>query len=214
MRVVIADDSGLIREGLSRLLTEVGVEVVATLGDAEELRKVIAEHSPDVAIIDIRMPPTFTHEGARAALELRAEFPDLGILLLSQAMETTYVADLVRSSPRHLGYLLKDRVIDVSVLQDALRRVAAGETVIDSDLIALLLGNKTVADHVGRLSVREREVLELMAAGRSNKGIASHLFIDEKTVESHVSRILTKLDLPQEPDDSRRVLAVLTWLRR
>ncbi|MDT3442692.1 response regulator transcription factor [Pseudofrankia sp. BMG5.37] len=214
MRVVIADDSGLLRDGLERLLTEVGVEVAAKVADAAALLPAVQIHQPEVAIVDIRMPPTFTHEGARAALALRAAHPTIGILLLSQVIETTFVADLVRSSPRSLGYLLKDRIVNVSVLRDALRRIAAGETVIDPELIGLLMGNRAVAVQLARLTEREREVLDLMAAGRSNQGIASCLVIDTKTVESHVARILAKLDLPPAPDDHRRVLAVLTWLRR
>ena len=213
MRVVIADDSALLREGVARLLVEAGVDVVARVADAAALIDAVDEHRPDIAIVDIRMPPTHTHEGARAAVELREKYDDLGILLLSQSMETRYVTDLVRSHPRRIGYLLKDRVVEVDVLLDALGRVAAGELVLDPDVVAALLGQNDVIEQLGRLSAREREVLALMAEGRSNRGIGGQLFIDGKTVESHIASILTKLDLPPAGDDHRRVLAVLTWLR-
>lgn len=213
MRAVIADDSGLLREGLSRLLSEAGVNVVATAGDAGELGLAVDAHGPDVAIIDIRMPPTFTHEGARAAVELRQRHPDLAILLLSQSLESRYVADLLRAHPGRFGYLLKDRVVDVHVLVDALRAIVAGGTVLDPDVVAHLLGRNDLAEQLARLSGREREVLALMAQGFSNKAVAVALSIDPKTVESHVARIMTKLDLHQTPDEHRRVLAVLAWLR-
>lgn len=213
MRVVIADDSGLLRDGLSRLLVEAGVDVVATTGNAEELVTAVDEHLPDVAIIDIRMPPTYTHEGARAAAELRGRHKDLGILLLSQSLESRYVADLVRAHPGRFGYLLKDRVVDVDVLVQALHTIVAGGTVLDPDVVAHLLGRNDLADQLSRLSSREREVLALMAQGYSNKAVADALVIDLKTVESHIARIMTKLDLHQTPDEHRRVLAVLAWLR-
>lgn len=213
MRVVIADDSGLLRDGLSRLLVEAGVDVVATTGNAEELVTAVDEHLPDVAIIDIRMPPTYTHEGARAAAELRGRHQDLGILLLSQSLESRYVADLVRAHPGRFGYLLKDRVVDVDVLVQALHTIVAGGTVLDPDVVAHLLGRNDLADQLSRLSSREREVLALMAQGYSNKAVADALVIDLKTVESHIARIMTKLDLHQTPDEHRRVLAVLAWLR-
>lgn len=213
MRVVIADDSGLLRDGLSRLLVEAGVDVVATTGNAEELVTAVDEHLPDVAIIDIRMPPTYTHEGARAAAELRGHHKDLGILLLSQSLESRYVADLVRAHPGRFGYLLKDRVVDVDVLVQALHTIVAGGTVLDPDVVAHLLGRNDLADQLSRLSSREREVLALMAQGYSNKAVADALVIDLKTVESHIARIMTKLDLHQTPDEHRRVLAVLAWLR-
>jgi len=213
VRVVIADDSALLREGVARLLVEAGVDVVATAADAAALIEAVDEHRPDIAIVDIRMPPTHTHEGARAAVELREKHDDLGILLLSQSMETRYVTDLVRAHPRRIGYLLKDRVVEVDVLLDALRRVAAGEMVLDPDVVAALLGQNDVVGQLDRLSQREHEVLALMAEGRSNRGISHELHIDGKTVESHIASILTKLDLPPAGDDHRRVLAVLTWLR-
>jgi DNA-binding NarL/FixJ family response regulator len=213
MRVVIADDSALLREGVARLLIEAGVDVVARVADADALIVAVGEHRPDVAIVDIRMPPTHTHEGARAAVELRETYGQLGILLLSQSMETRYVTDLVRAHPRRIGYLLKDRVVEVAVLLDALERVAAGEMVLDPDVVSALLGQNDVSDQLARLSAREQEVLALMAEGRSNRGIGGQLVIDGKTVESHIASILAKLDLPPAGDDHRRVLAVLTWLR-
>ena len=213
MRVVIADDSGLLRDGLANLLTEAGVEVVARAADADQLIALVEEHRPDVAVVDIRMPPTFTHEGAKAALELRQRHPDLGILLLSQSLESRYVTDLARTQARGFGYLLKDRVTDVKVLLDALDSVDAGGTVLDPEVVSHLLGRNELADQLGRLSERERGVLELMAQGLSNRAIAERLVIDVKTVETHIARILTKLDLHQTPDEHRRVRAVLAWLR-
>lgn len=213
MRVVIADDSGLLRQGLTNLLTQAGVDVAGTAPDAEALVALVAETGPDVAIVDIKMPPTFTHEGARAAVELRSQHPELGILLLSQSLESRYVADLARESPRGFGYLLKDRVVDVGVLVRALETVDAGGTVMDPDVIAHLLGRQSLAAQLQRLSERERAVLELMAQGFSNAGIGERLVIETKTVESHVARIMAKLDLHQAPDEHRRVRAVLAWLR-
>jgi DNA-binding NarL/FixJ family response regulator len=213
VRVVIADDSGLLRQGLTSLLTEAGVEVVGTAPDAGTLVTLVAEVVPDVAVVDIKMPPTFTNEGARAAVELRARHPELGILLLSQSLESRYVADLARDSPQGFGYLLKDRVVDVAVLGGALETVVAGGTVMDPDVIAHLLGRQSLAAQLTRLSERERTVLELMAQGYSNAGIGERLVIETKTVESHVARIMAKLDLHQAPDEHRRVRAVLAWLR-
>jgi DNA-binding NarL/FixJ family response regulator len=213
VRVVIADDSGLLRDGLANLLTEAGVDVVGRAADADQLVALVGEHAPDVAVVDIRMPPTYTHEGARAALELRAEHPGLGILLLSQSLESRYVTDLARTHARGFGYLLKDRVADVRVLLDALGSVDAGGTVLDPEVVSHLLGRNELADQLARLSEREREVLALMAQGLSNKAIAQRLVIDVKTVETHIARIMTKLDLHQTPDEHRRVLAVLAWLR-
>jgi DNA-binding NarL/FixJ family response regulator len=213
VRVVIADDSALLRDGLANLLAAAGLEVLARAADADQLRAAVEEHLPDIAIVDIRMPPTFTHEGAKAALELRHRYPRLGILLLSQSLESRYVTDLARTHPRGFGYLLKDRVTDVKVLLDALVTIAAGGTVLDPDVVAHLLGRNELANQMARLSGRERDVLELMAQGLSNRAIAERLVIDVKTVETHVARILTKLDLHQTPDEHRRVLAVLAWLR-
>ena len=213
MRVVIADDSGLLRDGLASLLIEAGVDVVARAADAEQLLAMVDEHGPDVAVVDIRMPPTYTHEGARAALELRQRRPGLGILLLSQSLESRYVTDLARAHARGFGYLLKDRVTDVQVLLDALGTVVGGGTVLDPEVVSHLLGRNELADQLNRLSGREREVLQLMAQGLSNRAIADRLVIDVKTVETHIARIMTKLDLHQTPDEHRRVLAVLAWLR-
>lgn len=213
MRVVIADDSGLLRQGLTRLLSEAGVEVVGTAEDAEMLTALVDEVTPDVAVVDIKMPPTFTNEGAKAAVDLRARHPSLGILLLSQSLESRYVTGLARDSPQGFGYLLKDRVVDVAVLVGALQTVHAGGTVMDPDVIAHLLGRQSLAAQLERLSERERTVLELMAQGLSNAGIGERLVIETKTVESHIARILAKLDLHQSPDEHRRVRAVLAWLR-
>jgi DNA-binding NarL/FixJ family response regulator len=213
VRGVIADDSGLLRTGLAKLLTETGVEVCDTVGDADSLIAAVAAHEPDVAIVDIRMPPTFTHEGAKASVQLREERPDLGILLLSQSLESRYVADLVRAHPERFGYLLKDRVVDVRVLREAIESIAAGGTVLDPAVVSHLMGGQGVSDQLARLSERERSVLELMAQGKSNAAIAAALVIDLRTVESHIARIMTKLDLHPTAEEHRRVLAVLAWLR-
>ena len=212
MRVVIADDSVLWREGLSRLLEEAGVSSCALVGSVPELEAAVAEHRPEVAVVDIRMPPTWTHEGAEAAGRLRERWPDLGLLLLSQSVETRYAAALARSHPRGFGFLLKDRVLDVATLVDALAAVSSGGTVLDPDVVAGLLGRQDTRDRLAALSARERDVLALIAEGRSNSAIARRLVLGAKTVESHVASILTKLDLVEEPDDHRRVLAVLAWL--
>jgi DNA-binding NarL/FixJ family response regulator len=214
VRVVIADDSVLFREGLARLLAEADIETCAMAGDAEELERVVAEHRPDVALVDIRMPPTFTHEGARAAVRLRDHSAGLGILLLSQSLEGRYAAQLAQNHPKGFGYLLKDHVVDVATLVDAVDRVADGGTVLDPDVVTYLLGRHTARDHVAALTAREREVLALMAEGRSNAAIGRQLVLNERTVDSHISSILTKLDLLPQPDDHRRVLAVLAWLQR
>ena len=213
VRVVIADDSGLLRDGLASLLTEAGVEVVATAADADQLLALVDEHAPDVAVVDIRMPPTYTHEGAKAALELRQRQPGLGILLLSQSLESRYVTDLARTHARGFGYLLKDRVTDVQVLLDALTRSRPAAPCWTPRWSATCSAATSSPSSSARLSEREREVLELMAQGLSNRAIAERLVIDVKTVETHIARILTKLDLHQTPDEHRRVLAVLAWLR-
>lgn len=214
MRVVIADDSVLLREGLSRLLAEAGIDTCAAVGDADELESAVAEHDPDVALIDIRMPPTFTHEGALAAVRLRARSPELGILLLSQSIESRYATELARENPASFGYLLKDRVLDVATLVDAVERVASGGTVLDPEVVAHMLGRRSTRQRLEALSARERTVLGLMAQGRSNAAIGRELHINEKTVDSHISAIFTKLTLLPEPDDHRRVLAVLSWLQQ
>lgn len=213
MRVVIADDSALLREGLSRLLRESGVEVCETTPDAAGLIDAVRRTSPDVAIIDIRMPPTYTHEGAAAAIELRRDMPGLGILLLSQAVETHYAAQLLEEHAEHFGYLLKDRVLDVETLMDALRNVAAGGTVLDPEIVRHLMRRATAADPLRLLTDRERDVLALMAEGRSNSAIAHRLTVTLKTVESHIANIFSKLGLHGAQDDHRRVLAVLAALK-
>jgi DNA-binding NarL/FixJ family response regulator len=212
VRVVIADDSVLWREGLARLLAEAGVEPCALVGDAAALHDAVAEHRPDVALIDVRMPPTWSHEGAEAARRLRTDWPSLGLLLLSQAVESRYAAALARAHPNGFGYLLKDRVLDVATLAEALTAVATGGTVLDPDVVAGLLGRRQTEDRLAALSAREREVLALIAQGRSNSAIARDLVLTGKTVETHIAGILTKLGLLQEPDHHRRVLAVLAWL--
>ncbi len=214
MRAVIADDSVILREGLARLLAEAGIECCALVGDGDGLERAVDEHRPDVALVDIRMPPTFTHEGAQAAVNLRARHPGLGLLLLSQSLESRYAAELARSHPAHFGYLLKDRVLDVATLIDAVERVAAGGTVLDPEVVSHLLNRRSRSDQLRSLSPREREVLGLMAQGRANRAIADALVLNEKTVDSHISTIFTKLGLLPQPDDHRRVLAVLAWLDR
>jgi DNA-binding NarL/FixJ family response regulator len=189
MRVVIADDSVLFREGLARLLGEADIDTCAMAGDAAQLESAVAEHHPDAALVDIRMPPTFTHEGARAATRLRERDARLGILLLSQSLESRYAAQLAQDHPRGFGYLLKDHVVDVATLVDAVERVAAGGTVIDPDVVAYLLGRRTARNRVAGLTTRERDVLALMAEGRSNAAIGRRLVLNERTVDSHISSI-------------------------
>jgi DNA-binding NarL/FixJ family response regulator len=213
VRVVIADDSALLREGLARLMGEAGVEVCATAPDTDGLRAAVAEHRPDVAVVDIRMPPTYTHEGAATALELRETFPDVGILLLSQAIELHFAAELLEHHAERFGYLLKDRVIDVPSLLQALHTVAAGGTVLDPTIAQSLVQRHARRNPVLALSEREREVLGLMAEGRSNAAIADKLVVSGKTVESHIANIFLKLGLHEAADDHRRVLAVLAALR-
>jgi DNA-binding NarL/FixJ family response regulator len=213
MRVVIADDSTLLREGLARLLSETGVEVAATVGDASELESFLDAHEVDVAIVDIRMPPTYTHEGAEAAVRVRATYPLLGILLLSQAVETRYAAQLLERDASRFGYLLKDRVVDVATLCRALDTIVAGGTVLDPDIVRSMMHAHGRRDPLHALSERERSVLALMAEGRSNKAIAERLVVAVKTVESHIANIFSKLGLEDAPDDHRRVLAVLTALQ-
>ena len=210
---MIADDSALLREGLARLLAESGVEVCGMAAEAESLAEVVRREDPDVAIVDIRMPPTFTHEGAEAAVALREERPDLGVLLLSQAVETHFAAQLLERNAERFGYLLKDRVIDVTTLTDALRTIAGGGTVLDPEIVRHLMRRDAAADPLATLTERERDVLALMAEGRSNTAIADRLTVTLKTVESHIANIFSKLGLHGEQDDHRRVLAVLAALK-
>jgi DNA-binding NarL/FixJ family response regulator len=213
VRLILAEDSVLLREGLARLLMEAGFEVVATGGDGEEAVRLVEECKPDVAVLDIRMPPGHTDEGLRAAHEIRRTHPEVGILVLSQYVETSYAVRLMNEGTEGIGYMLKDRVSDVAELADAVRRVGSGGCVVDPLVVGRLLGRKRPEQALDRLSEREREVLALMAGGRSNHSIAERLFMSEKTVESHVRSIFTKLDLMPSGDDHRRVLAVLRYLR-
>jgi DNA-binding NarL/FixJ family response regulator len=213
VRVVIADDSALLREGLARLLVESGIEVCATAADAPALVQAVRRERPDVAVVDIRMPPTYTHEGAEAAVALRQELPDLGVLLLSQAVETHFASQLLERHAERFGYLLKDRVIDVTTLTDALRTIAGGGTVLDPEIVRHLMRRVSAADPLASLTERERDVLALMAEGRSNSAIADRLTVTLKTVESHIANIFSKLGLHGEQDDHRRVLAVLAALK-
>ena len=213
LRVVIAEDAALFREGLVRLLGERGHRVVAAVADGRALVEAVAAHRPDVAVVDIRMPPTHTDEGLRAALELRRAHPGTGVLVLSQYIETRYAARLLEGNAAGVGYLLKDRVADVREFVDALARVAAGGTALDPEVVSQLLGAGRNADDLAALTPREREVLALMGEGRSNAGIAERLVVTERAVEKHVTSIFGKLQLPALPADHRRVLAVLTFLR-
>jgi DNA-binding NarL/FixJ family response regulator len=212
IRVAIAEDSGVLRDGLVQLLTDRGFVITAAVSEAEGLRASIEQDCPDVAVIDIRMPPTFTDEGLRAAIELRRRHPGLGILLFSQYIETRYAADLLADDAAGIGYLLKDRVADVSDFVEALVRVASGGTALDPEVVTQLLGASRRTDSISRLSAREREVLSLMAEGRSNAAIATALVVSEGAVEKHVANIFAKLDLLATPTDHRRVLAVLRYL--
>jgi len=212
VRVVVADDSTLLREGLVRLLEEAGLEVVGQAGDGEELMRKVRAHKPDVALVDVRMPPTHTDEGLRAAREIRAELPDVAVLVLSQYVEVVYARELLAESAEGLGYLLKDRVSDVGALTDAVRRVGGGGSVLDPEVVSQMLGRKRRDDPLDELTPREREVLGLMAEGRSNAAIADQLVVTERAVEKHVTGIFTKLELGSSSEDHRRVLAVLRFL--
>ena len=210
---MVADDSVLLREGLVRLLEGAGCEVVGQAGDAEDLIRKVKAHKPDVAVVDIRMPPTNTDDGLRAALQIRAELPDTGVLVLSQYVEEGYALDLVGDSAGGVGYLLKDRVADVDRFVDSVRRVADGGSALDPEVVSQLLGRRRREDPLDQLTPREREVLELMAEGRSNHAIAEHMVVTERAVEKHVTSIFGKLGLAPAPEDHRRVLAVLAFLR-
>src|SRR6187200_3181908 len=213
IRVVIADDSVLLREGIARLLEESGFEVAAQEGDAEDLLRKVGAHKPDVAVVDVRMPPTHTDEGLRAEHKIRTDHPGVGVLVLSQYVEEAYALDLLAQSTESTGYLLKDRISDVDSFTDAVRRVANGGSALDPEVVALLLGRRRREDPLETLTPREREVLGLMAEGRSNAAIAEALVVTERAVEKHVTSIFSKLDLPPTVEDHRRVLAVLAYLR-
>ncbi|TMK76475.1 MAG: response regulator transcription factor [Actinobacteria bacterium] len=213
MRVVIAEDSVLLREGLARMLADGGFEVAAQVGDATELHRAVKRTKPDVVVVDVRMPPTQTDEGARAAEEIRSQHPEVGVLVLSQVVETRRALKLFSEQPEGFGYLLKDRVLEIDEFLEAVRRVGRGGTAIDPEVVAQLVGRRRERDPLDALTPREREVLSLMAEGRSNRAICEKLFLSPKTVETHVNSIFGKLNLPLAPDDHRRVLAVLAFLR-
>jgi DNA-binding NarL/FixJ family response regulator len=212
VRVVVADDSTLLREGVVRLLEEAGLEVVGQAADGEELLRKVRAHKPDVAVVDVRMPPTHTDEGLRAAREIRAELPEVAVLVLSQYVEVAYARELLAESAEGLGYLLKDRVADVEALTDAVRRVGAGGSVLDPEVVSQMLGRQRRDDPLEGLTPREREVLGLMAEGRTNAAIAAELVVTERAVEKHVTGIFGKLGLEASGEDHRRVLAVLRFL--
>ena len=213
MRVVVADDVLLTRQGIIRLLRDAGIDVVAEADDAEGLLREVRLARPDVALVDIRMPPTHTDEGLAAAQTIRAEHPQVGVLVLSQYVEPSYALRLIQDQPERVGYLLKERVFDIATVVDALRRIVDGETVIDPTIVARLVGRRRRQDPLAALSEREREVLGLIAEGLSNRAIAARLYVTERTVEAHVTQIFHKLRLPESPDQHRRVLAVLAFLR-
>jgi DNA-binding NarL/FixJ family response regulator len=212
MRVVVAEDSVLLREGVVRLLQEAGHEVVGQAGDPDDLMRKVRAHKPDLAVVDVRMPPTQTDEGLRAAKAIRAEHPTVGVLVLSGYVEPTYAQELLAENAEGLGYLLNDRVADVSDFADAVRRVGAGGSALDPEVVSLLMGRSREDDPLTELTPREREVLGLMAEGRSNAAIAEQLVVTERAVEKHVTSIFSKLRLTASTEDHRRVLAVLRFL--
>ena len=213
MRVVIAEDSVLLRRGAVRLLEDAGFEVVGEAGDAEDLLRKVRAHKPDVAVVDIRMPPTHVDEGLQAARVIREEMPDVGVLMLSQYVEERYVTALLEQGAEGVGYLLKDRVADVERFTDAIRQVGAGGSVLDPEVVSHMLGRRAKDQPLEGLTEREREVLGLMAEGKTNRAIAKTLYMSERAVERHVTAIFTKLALPVTDEDHRRVLAVLAYLR-
>jgi DNA-binding NarL/FixJ family response regulator len=212
VRAVIAEDLALLRDGLVGLLAAHDIEVVAAVADGPSVLPALVEHHPDVAILDVRLPPTFTNEGLKAALDARRQLPGLPVLVLSQYVEPLYARELLAGHGTGVGYLLKDRVMNVGQFVDAVRRVAAGGTVMDAEVVARLLDGRARDQALGRLTAREREVLSLMAEGRSNAAIAAHLVVSEKAVSKHIANIFLKLDLAQSEDDNRRVMAVLAYL--
>ena len=213
MRVMIADDAVLFREGLARVLQAAGIEVAAQVGDAEQLLARVRADPPAAVVVDIRMPPTHTAEGLEAATRIRADHPQVGVLVLSQYVEPHHAIQLLQDGTGGVGYLLKDRVADVGEVVDAVRRVATGGSVIDPEVVAQLVSRRRTRDPIQELTERERQVLALMAEGRSNQAIGERLFLSPKTVEAHVHSLFTRLDLHAAPDDHRRVLAVLAFLR-
>ncbi|GLX97228.1 response regulator transcription factor [Herbidospora sp. NBRC 101105] len=213
MRIVIAEDAVMLRDGLRMLLTARGHDVVAAVGDGEALREAVAEHAPDVAVVDVRMPPSHTDEGLRAAIRIRRDHPGVGVLVFSQYVETRYAAQLLAEGAHGVGYLLKERVADVADFLAALDRIADGETVLDPEVVTQIMGASRRVETLATLSSRERDVLALMAEGRSNSAIASALFLSYGSVEKHVSQIFAKLGLPPSDHDHRRVLAVLRHLQ-
>jgi DNA-binding NarL/FixJ family response regulator len=213
VRVVIADDSVLVREGIVAILRRAGIDVAAQASDADELQRAVDEHQPDAAIVDIRMPPTHTDEGLRAAAEIRARHPGIGIVILSQHVEVGTATRLLAENPERLGYLLKDRVGDIDEFAGSLRRVVAGGSALDPQIVSRLLASDRQDGPLGTISDREREVLELVAEGRSNKGVGERLQITDRAVQKHVTSIFSKLGLPADDDDNRRILAVLAYLR-
>jgi DNA-binding NarL/FixJ family response regulator len=213
MRVVVADDQALLRQGVVRLLEDAGFDVVAQAGDAPDLLRKVGAHRPDVAVVDVQMPPDNTDDGLRAALEIRARQPDVGVLVLSQHADERYALDLIGDNAEGVGYLLKDRVADFDAFADAVRRVAAGGSALDPSVVSRMLGRRRRDDPLEELTRREREVLELMAEGRSNRGIAEVLVVTPHAVEKHVTNIFAKLGIGAAPEDHRRVLAVLAFLR-
>ena len=214
MRIVIADDAVLVREGVAQLLTESGMDVVDQVGDAEALLVSVRDARPDVALVDIRMPPTYTDEGLRAAWEIRSQYPETAVLVLSQHLEPDYALRLVEERPEGVGYLMKERVGRVEQLLDAVQRVAAGECVVDRAIVDDLLARRRRVDPIAELTPREREILALIAEGRSNQGICQTLWLSPKTVETHIRGAFSKLGIRQAPEDNRRVLAVLAYLRQ
>jgi serine/threonine-protein kinase len=214
MRIVIADDAALIREGIASLLTESGLEVVDEVSDANALLTSVRDQRPDVALVDIRMPPTYTDEGLRAARVIRSQYPETAVLVLSQYLEPAYALRLVEEKPEGVGYLMKERVGRVQQLLDAVQRVASGECVVDRAIVDELLARGRRVDPVAELTPREREIIALMAEGRSNQGICRALWLSPKTVETHIRGAFAKLGIKEAPEDNRRVLAVLTYLRR
>ena len=214
MRVMLADDATVIRQGVARLLADEGFEIAAQVGDADALLEAIDRDPPDAAVVDIRMPPTFTSEGLDAAQAIRIRHPTVGVLVLSQYIDAAYAMKLITERSERVGYLLKDRIADITALASALHRVHAGETVVDPDLVTELLDSPRRTDPLAELTPREREVLALVAEGRTDRGIAEALWLSPKTVETHVRTIFRKLDLPTEPTENRRVHAVLTFLHR